>query len=456
MSIKGGAYYCNAFTYLEENHKQFLSLFQRSCTVGLLRTKGKQGLTVLIPDKDLLKGLVDMFDSNKKESYADAIAKLKSLILLDYLPDASDFETKKSDIPTGFKRKLPVKSVSGKKILLEEGGELTPVTGFDQLPEYENVAFYTLSKQYVPVGTEATAFSHKGKPDSKTGGAETSELDRQELFKLAVKLNADEDKDAVLNMLVCLLAFLKQKPDKTEYNTVLSMCSYDVVASLFIILQPYYKNSDHYLSPSTVTAFASMINNPAKTQIACLGKSAEIYKRVISDANDDYKTLVSQIQQIQTTVVDNLAKQTADGDIIECFTRIKSAVKDKLPTREKASVLQLAAEAEFRTVYALARDDAQFNPSDFKFDMFDLTKPYFCENMDSMDTATFYSCVKLMLASDGCFYLPSDKYKETKFQSVVSCSECNITLCEAKCIINTNNDMDASELSTMVKDLGKF
>ena len=153
MSIKGGAYYCNAFTYLEENHKQFLSLFQRSCTVGLLRTKGKQGLTVLIPDKDLLKGLVDMFDSNKKESYADAIAKLKSLVLLDYLPDAADFEMKKSDIPTGFKRKLPVKSVSGKKILLEEGGELTPVTGFDQLPEYENVAFYNLSKQYVPVGT---------------------------------------------------------------------------------------------------------------------------------------------------------------------------------------------------------------------------------------------------------------------------------------------------------------
>ena len=93
--------YCSILRYLEDNDKELHEVFERLCVGSILRPRGKaNGVTFLHPvDKDYRKEIVDgAFGANPEK----ALQMLRSMTLQDFLPNTSDFMTRKDDIPNSL------------------------------------------------------------------------------------------------------------------------------------------------------------------------------------------------------------------------------------------------------------------------------------------------------------------------------------------------------------------
>jgi hypothetical protein len=108
--------FCKISKYLEMYDKELYQVFDDLCLFPLLRVRNR-GVTLLRPtDKVFRKRLIDATYSQSPET---AVGIIKTLILLDFLPDINSYKSR--EIPNASKFKLEVDKVEGKKFTLKSG-----------------------------------------------------------------------------------------------------------------------------------------------------------------------------------------------------------------------------------------------------------------------------------------------------------------------------------------------
>src|SRR5271155_1570999 len=123
MSKKGGKKdklkkFPRILDYLEVNHPSMYELIDDLACQGNLTPHRGGSITFLNPDKEYIKEIRKVADSDQPEKATDMI---DSLILLDLFEKPADFAAKKDEISTLLGTKLIVKSVSASKVIIEDG-----------------------------------------------------------------------------------------------------------------------------------------------------------------------------------------------------------------------------------------------------------------------------------------------------------------------------------------------
>jgi hypothetical protein len=114
--------YSTMSDYLEAHHPKVYELFSYLGMQGALTPRRGGGLTLLVPDSKTVDDLHKVVESEDAEKASDI---LSGLVIQDNLGSEKDWAEKQDDIPTLLGKRVPVKSVSAGKVVLEGGAELT-------------------------------------------------------------------------------------------------------------------------------------------------------------------------------------------------------------------------------------------------------------------------------------------------------------------------------------------
>jgi len=160
--------------YLKQEHKDLVWIIQFLRAESLLKPKSQytyntsvredHGVTFLIPNQHTIDEMKKNVRSNKINN---VVRDLRSLCIMDYLPNYSDFKNKK--IINANSNYLDIKSISDKGIILTGGSKIikTDFIAFDG----KNLSVYIL-KGNMPKGKSMTnkKYSKKGRKSTKKGG----------------------------------------------------------------------------------------------------------------------------------------------------------------------------------------------------------------------------------------------------------------------------------------------
>lgn len=169
MPAKKVKKFCRLAKFLEQSDKDLYQAFDDLCLLGLFRVRGR-GLTFLYPaDKAYRKKIIDHAYSNNPEK---AVEMVKCLVLLDFLPNSSDFNSKKDDIPNSHHKKLEVESADAKEVKLKSGHKLVVDKTYIPLRSGEPIAVYQLTgKGELPTtGTSSSMKYNNESSGNKRGG----------------------------------------------------------------------------------------------------------------------------------------------------------------------------------------------------------------------------------------------------------------------------------------------
>lgn len=445
--IKGGAVskHCSILNYIRKADEELYELIQDLC-IGraFAPRRGAPGITFLRPDKSLLKDIKKLAEGENPEEAVDA---LQALILLDYLPSLSDFDLKKSDIPTFHRNKLPVTSADGKKVILQNGAEIIPDKDFNARSDRSNIAVHMISKALVPVDGEAADFSNAKVSKTKKGGAELvgAGLTRSELFQTVMREMYGENnnqRDAAMELLVSLYIWASSSAEHEEIaKLIASQVSHDSLASLAIILQPFKSSGKIYITDADLKNFTEYMYKDASFQKSILytfnPNAVAIYNK-LCEGNSKYQNNFKNIVDKITNVVDVSAM--APANIVSKMNNIIDNSKNILPgMRKDLTKQEIYAETELRIMSAVVLENSDGNPSlvemQYIYENCKLDKPQYLDNkplMFSGHISWFMSTGMLAILSGAYCYVPcsdgssslEDVVKADKFINISKVVEC--------------------------------
>ena len=398
---KGVSKQCSILNYVRHNDEQLYELIQDLCLGKIfMPRRGSPGITFLRPDKALLKEIQEMAAGDQPE---DAIEALQSLVLLDNLSSIKDFDEKKSDIPTYLRKKLQVVSADGKKVVLKNGAEIVPDKDFQARSDRGNISVYMISKALVPTdGPDADFSNAKIKP--KKGGAELGGS-RAQLFERVLHNFCESKQDPAMELLAALHGWAaKNKPAVAD--AIASKCSYDTLASLAIVLQPY-KSSPTHLSNEDLSSFISEMYGQSGE--SGLFQTLPVYS-LRKDVSEYYDKLAGAEHK------DAVRLRTESEDLARGMGKLNAVKKlnayydQKFPGTKSLAF----AEAELRVMSAmlLENSDGRYDYQELSalYRACNLDAPYVCADKDLVANANigfYYSTVYLIARSDALNYVPN-------------------------------------------------
>ncbi len=416
---KGVSKQCSILNYLRRVDEDLHELLQDLC-IGkmLVPRRGSPGITFLRPDKALLKEIQHMAAGDDPEN---AIAALQSLVLLDNLPTIKDFQDKKSDIPTYLRKKLQVGSVDGKKVVLSNGAEIVPDNDFKARNDRDNISVYIISKALIPLDGAPADFSN-AKKNEKKGGASLCN-NRKELFERVLQLFCGSNRDPAMELLVAMHGWAKAQPDANHNAKVLqaaieNKASYDTLATLAIILQPYNVSGSPYMPDEVYAEFKSAMYaaDSSFEAYVCFSrnKSADDYYRALSTGGSEVQnSVLAAVQSASEKLAEKMGKLNAVRLLVEFYETDGASLQSQLGL-PAVSKLQLYAESELRVLSATVLDNSNgrydFDELSILYRNCKLDRPYICDDKDLVQSANlgfYYSTVYLIARSDVLFYVPS-------------------------------------------------
>lgn len=423
---KGVSKQCSILNYLRKADEDLHELLQDLC-IGkmLIPRKGSPGITFLRPDKVLLKEIQSMAAGDEPEA---AIEALQSLVLLDSLSNVKEFDDKKSDIPTYLRKKLPVVSVDGKKIVLKNGAEIVPDKDFQARSDRGNINVYVISKALVPTDGPDADFSN-AKAKAKKGGADLMAGDRIALFEKVVREFCDQnerDRDPAMELLVALHGWATKEGKTRVVDNIEAKVSGDSLASLAILLQPYKGGDPDYITGEELVAFATGYGTDS-TGDSQVFKALLVYT-MNKNAKAKYEELCTGAKFIDVAadVRNESAKCAATCAKLNAVKLLSDFYRDRMPaiaTKLKCKLPSrgtVFAEAELRVLSAMVLEN-----SEGKYDVDELLtiyknckldKPYMCDDPELIKGSNlgfYYSTVYLIARSDALFYVPSTEGDST-------------------------------------------
>ena len=409
--------HCSILNYIRRADEDLYELVQDLC-IGrmLVPRKGTPGLTFLRPDKALMSKIRTMAIGDDPE---EAVAVLQSLVLLDHLPTPGDFDDKRADIPTFLRKKLPVASVDGKKINLDNGAEIVLDKDFEHRNDRPNMSVYIISKALVPTDTAPSDFSNAKTGNNRKikGGGDF--LDgKTQLFDSILAKHAKPGLtcNPAMEVLTSLCDYLESTGKSDALKAVQSQLSWDTLASLAIVLQPHRVGGDpntKYISDADAGAWA--------TKYKELGDLSDVYHyqqgvvdKYEKHMNNGQLNAIGQIQKLG----EQAAAESAKVNVIQKIARVFDVAKDLIENPIRKAVLnnrKLAlAEAELRVFSALlhdnSRDGLDLNEAEKLYKKnCNLTAPYMLNDTAQINMSNigfYFSSAYLIARSNAMVYSP--------------------------------------------------
>lgn len=151
--------YCRIIDYLDATDPDLAQLVRGTCVdMTLGSTKGKAGITLLIPDKESRAKIAKLAYSSDPAEASQACDMLNALILRDVFKSGAEFMAKRSNIPNSLypSQHVGVAKTSGNTVTFESGAVATLDAGFADSSKKKNLAVWHL-KGEIPVTTDKPA-----------------------------------------------------------------------------------------------------------------------------------------------------------------------------------------------------------------------------------------------------------------------------------------------------------
>lgn len=270
MASKKFKTYCRIIDYLEAVDPELAELARGTCADMSFGTKGKPGVTFLMPqDKDYRKKLADLAYSTKVEDANKACDMFNALIIRDVFKTPADWIAKKDDIPNSLlpSQHVEVDSASGSTIVFKSGAKATFDTGFQDSSRRSNLAVWKLTGE-LPVTTDKPAKHKYAKLQRGVKGGyaipHDSAMMQNERFKIGLavenayalhRLSRDSganmtNEDIYLKYTLSLVHHIMHVKHDNElmYNKVLPLLSFDK-SDFYILVEPHKnpQNNTPYL-----------------------------------------------------------------------------------------------------------------------------------------------------------------------------------------------------------------
>jgi len=289
--------YCSILRFLEDNDKALYEVFDSLCIQTLLRPKGKaNGVTFLWPrDSDYRKEIIDAAYGTNPEK---ALQMLKSLTLLDYLPQSSDFVTRRDDLPNALLHRVGVVGASDKLVKLSGGLELTKNAKFIPMEGRKLCVYDMTGKQKgsknkkqkgkrMPLEGKLTGWTHseRNKKPNVTGGVQEFKKTtiREMLMADVVDAGTKPDENPFAER---VMSFLKYRclDKNTAPDDELARCLKPLPEMTYLCLLAYWE--DHFQEfNSWITQTKGMYScekaehkdNVNEEYLSVYGKCVELY-----------------------------------------------------------------------------------------------------------------------------------------------------------------------------------
>lgn len=148
--------FCRISDYLRKAYPEFHELLEGTCSIMNINTKGKPGLTVLVPqDKAYIKKISELAYSSSPDDARKACDMLNALILRDVFKTSADWNAKKANIPNSIYPSQHVEIVSaGKEVVFKSGAKAVLDEKFIDASKRNNLAVWILVSGEIPVTSD--------------------------------------------------------------------------------------------------------------------------------------------------------------------------------------------------------------------------------------------------------------------------------------------------------------
>lgn len=164
--------HCRIIDYLDAHHSELAQLVRGTCVdMTLGSTKGKAGLTFLMPDKKYREKIEKLAWSSNPAEATKACDMLNALILRDVFKTGTDFLTKRANIPNSLypSQHVAIKDAKVGSVTFESGATAVPDSEFHDSSKKSNLAVWYLTGE-IPVTTDKPAKIERGPAGRPTRG----------------------------------------------------------------------------------------------------------------------------------------------------------------------------------------------------------------------------------------------------------------------------------------------
>ena len=339
MSNKKFKVFCHIFDYVESADPELAELLKGTCAdMSLRSTKGKGGLTLLIPeDKGYRKEISDFAYSDKPEEANKATDMLNALIFRDVFKTPSDWIAKKDDIPNGLipSQHVEIDSATATEIVFKNGARATPDKGFKDSSKKQILAVWRLTSGKMPVTTDKPAKLKYMKSGKEIGSYElTTTMAQSSRHQIAIEVENEyflnqvqvrkggQYRNVYLEYIASFLHHVIQKDMNLMYEKILPLISLDKL-DFYVLIEPH-KFGGNYLISDVI------INNWWSSREMCdvLSMIQTVQKLLNSSPSDSliYKDRAGLLNRIHSTR--KLAFETRPRSIIDPIEAVYKQLED--------------------------------------------------------------------------------------------------------------------------------
>lgn len=346
--------YCRIIDYLDATDSDLAQLVRGTCVdLTLGSTKGKPGITLLIPDKEYRAKIAKLAYSSDPAEATQACDMLNALILRDVFKTGADFMAKRANIPNSLypSQHVGVKDVKGSTVTFESGAVATLDSKFADSSKKKNLAVWHL-KGEIPVTSDRPAKIERGPAGRGTRGGKgkqggydqgvATDLSKNLRWKIAVSVENEyalslmqkqiggrQHADPFVRCAMSLVEYLHEKaPEALKQALPLLSVS---KADFYFLVEPH-RDGDYLIDHSFIEDWWS------RRASHNTGAGCKILDELLS----------AQKNSAQLPEIDNLRKGLLQKcNDRKCVENVEAAYRAKYGSEEAGSLKLLQDELRF-------------------------------------------------------------------------------------------------------------
>lgn len=298
MSKTGFKTYCKIIHYIEEKNPELAELLKHTCTDGILSsTRGKQGITFLMPDRALTEEIKKLAVSDKPEVADRAAQMLAALILRNVYRDPGSFKRPGEVVANCLFEPQVVKVTdvdqAGKKVKFDKGGVATLATDFvvrgdESKKNVPRIAVWHYSGPHYgidnPAAPKVERFQRK---EGMKKGSYEPEPSRVRGIRFKVMLAVEQEyvhgilscgilggfRNAYCEASLSLLKYLKEHK-RDLYSEILSIIAFDNL-DFYLLVQPHNNDGVYLIDDDVISAWAAIHHSQKNINVMSLKKEIQ-------------------------------------------------------------------------------------------------------------------------------------------------------------------------------------
>jgi hypothetical protein len=348
--------YCRIIDYLDATDSDLAQLVRGTCVdLTLGSTKGKAGITLLVPDKEYRAKIAKLAYSSDPAEATQACDMLNALILRDVFKSGADFMAKRANIPNSLypSQHVGVKDVKGNTVTFESGAVAVLDAKFADSSKKKNLAVWHM-KGEIPVTSDRPAKIERGPAGRGTRGGKgkhggydqgvASDLSKNLRWKIAVaveneyalslmqaQIGGQKHADPFVRCAMSLVEYLSEK-NLELLKQALPLLSLSK-ADFYFLVEPH-RDGDYLIDHSFIEDWWSHRASHST------GAGCKILDELLSAQKNS-----SQLPEIDSERKKLLSQQGNPRDYVE---RVEAAYRKKCGSDDAGSLKLLLHRARVR------------------------------------------------------------------------------------------------------------